>query len=91
MQELYQNSDHPLVSEAMFIPTSTINNSCNKNKIFSVTYLSSFAECCIRETEVRKNVDHLAIETYNSDLKQCTHAGLLAVVFYSICLLLKYC
>lgn len=39
MQQLYQNSNHPFISEAIFVPISTINKSCNKNKIFSMTYL----------------------------------------------------
>lgn len=59
--------------------------------IFSVTYLNSSAECCIREIEARKNVDHLAIETHNSVLKSSAHTVSLATSFYNICLLLKCC
>lgn len=70
MQQLYQSSNHPFISEAIFAPVTTIIKSCNKNKIFSMTYLNSFAECCIREIEARKNVDHLAIKTYSSVLKK---------------------
>lgn len=81
MQQLYQNSNHTLISEAIFVPISTINKSCNKNKIFSMTYLNSFAECCIRETEARNNVDHLAIKRHSSVLKGSAHAVLTGWVF----------
>lgn len=91
VQELYQNSNHPFISEAIFVPISTIHKSCNKNNFFSVTYLNSSAECCIRETEARKNVDHFAIETHSSVLKRSAHTASLAVSFYNICLLLKRC
>jgi len=91
VQQLYQNSNHPFISGTIFVPTSTINKSCNKNKIFSMTYLNSFAECCVRETEARKNVDHLAIKTHSAVLKSSAHAVLLAVSFYNACLLLKCC
>lgn len=73
MQQFYQNSNHPVTSEAIFVLISTINKSCKKNKIFSMTYLNSFAECCIKETEARKNnVDHLAIITHVSSKKFCS-------------------